>query len=106
MGLRKEVHTETVNTPVELRREEIVVERVAPGTPGAVPEDAFREGEIRVPLRQEEAVVQKTARVTGEVRLKKNVETETQNVQETVRKEEVHIEKEGEARVREDRTRK
>jgi uncharacterized protein (TIGR02271 family) len=104
--LRKEVHTETVNTPVTLRREEVIVERVAPGTPGAVPDDAFTEGEIRVPLKQEEAVVQKTAHVTGEVRLRKNVEHETQNVQETIRKEEVHVENEGQARVRDDRSTK
>ena len=101
--IRKEVHTETVNQPVELRREEVVVERVAPGTPGAVPEDAFKEGEIRVPLKEEEAVVQKTAKVTGEVRLRKEVETETKNIQETVRKEEVRVENEGDARVRDNK---
>ena len=98
--VRKEVRTETVNTPVDLKREEVIVERVAAGTPGAVPADAFEEGEIRIPLKQEEAVVQKTATVTGEVRLKKNVEHDAKNVQETVRKEEVRVENEGAARVR------
>jgi uncharacterized protein (TIGR02271 family) len=101
--LRKVVHTETVNQPVELKREEVVVERVAAGTPGAVPENAFQEGTIEVPLKREEAVVEKTAHVTGEVRLKKNVAHDTQNVHETVRKEEVRVENEGNARIETDR---
>lgn len=101
--LRKVVHTEVVNQPVELKREEVIVERVTAGTPGAVPADAFQEGTIEVPLKREEAVVEKTAQVTGEVRLKKNVEHETQNVQETVRKEEVRVENEGSARIQTDR---
>jgi uncharacterized protein (TIGR02271 family) len=98
--IRKEVHTEVVNQPVELKREEVIVERVAPGTPGSVPADAFEAGEIRIPVRKEEAVVQKTATVTGEVRLHKHVEHETKNVQATVRKETVHVEEE--ERVRRD----
>ncbi len=102
--LRKVVRTETVNQPVQLKREEVVVERVAVGTPGAVPADAFQEGTISIPLMREEAVVEKTAHVTGEVRLKKNVETETQNIHETVRKEEVEVENEGSARITTDRT--
>jgi Domain of unknown function (DUF2382) len=42
--LRKVVHTEVVNQPVELRREEVIVERVVAGTPGSIPDDAFVEG--------------------------------------------------------------
>ncbi|MES2572622.1 MAG: YsnF/AvaK domain-containing protein, partial [Verrucomicrobiota bacterium] len=49
--IRKEVHTETVNTPVQLRREEVVVTRVPSGQ-GNVPSDAFTEGEVRIPLTQ------------------------------------------------------
>lgn len=37
--------------------------------------------------------------MTGEVRLRNNVEHDTQNVQETIRKEEVHVENEGQARI-------
>jgi len=101
--IRKEVHTETVNTPVQLRREEVIVERVASNHPDAVPADAFQEGEIRVPLSREEAVVEKTAHVTGEVRVNKTAHTDTKNVQETVRKEEVKVENQGEARIERDR---
>ena len=97
--LRKEVHTETVNVPVDLKREEIVVERVAAGQ-GTVPADAFTEGEIRIPTRREEAVVQKEAKIVGEVRVSKKTETARENIRETVRKEEVKIEEEGDAKKR------
>jgi uncharacterized protein (TIGR02271 family) len=96
--IRKEVRSETVNQPVDLRREEIVVERVEGG--GDAAEDAFREGEVRIPLKREEAVVEKTAKVTGEVKVRKAAETDTQQVSETIRKEDVKVEGEGEARIR------
>ncbi len=95
--IRKEVHTERVNTPVDLKREELVVERVKTGE-GNVPDDAFREGEVRIPLRKEEAVVQKEAKVVGEVRVGKKQETERQNISETVRKEEVKVDEKGDMR--------
>ena len=96
VNLRKEVRTETVNVPVDLKREEVVVERVAAGQ-GTVPDDAFREGEIRIPTKREEAVVQKEAKVVGEVRVSKNEKTDRQNVSETVRKEEVKVDRQGES---------
>jgi len=94
--VRKVVKTETVNQPVELRREEAVIERVAPTTQ-EVPRDAFQGKEINVPLKREEAVVEKTAHVTGEVKVTKGEKKETQNVQEQLRKEDVVVEKEGSA---------
>lgn len=90
--LRKEVHTETVNVPVNLKREEIVVERVAAGE-GSVPDDAFTEGEIRIPTMREEAVVEKTAKVVGEVKVSKKTETDQEVVSESVRKEEVKVDR-------------
>jgi len=93
--VRKEVHTETVQVPVELKREDIVVERF-PAEAVTVPEDAFREGEVRIPLKHEEPVVRKTARVVGEVEVRKREETEHRDVSETVRKEDVRVEHEEE----------
>lgn len=90
--IRKEVRTETVDTPVDLKREELVIERTDK-TGGTVPGDAFSEGEIRIPLTKEEAVVQKEAKVVGEVKVGKREETERQNLSETVRKEEVKIDR-------------
>ncbi len=72
-----------------------MVERVEAGE-GNVPEDAFREGEVRIPLKEEEAVIQKEAKVVGEVRVGKKEETRRENVSETVRKEDVKVDQEGE----------
>jgi uncharacterized protein (TIGR02271 family) len=89
--LRKIVRTETVQQPVELKREEIVIERVpASGTQPA--ETSFEAQDIFIPLRREEPVVQKEARVKEEVRVGKKVETERQTISEQVRKEDVEIE--------------
>ena len=101
--LRKTVHTEQVNVPVELRREDVTIERVAAGDVREVnAADAFQEGTIEVNLTREEAVVSKEAHVTGAVRLKKTAETETQQVSETVRKEDVEVLRDGQTDVKRD----
>jgi len=94
--LRKVIRTETVNQPVELSREEIVVERV-PGSQAAGSQAGaeFKEEDIYIPLRREEAVVQKESRVREEVRVSKRAETERQNVSEQVRKEDIDIQRSG-----------
>lgn len=91
--LRKVIRTEVVNQPVELKREEIVVERVPAGEASAT--EDFSEDEIYVPLRREEAVVQKEARVREEVRVGKREQREQETVSETVRSEDVEVEQEG-----------
>ncbi len=87
--LRKVVRTEHQEVPVELRRENVQVERTS--ATGDVPDDAFREEEIDVPVMREEAVVSKQARVTGAVELDKTTETETQTVGGDVRSEDVEV---------------
>ena len=106
--LHKTVHTEQVNVPVELRREDVTVERVAAGDVRAVnPADAFKEETIDVPLTREEAVVSKEAHVTGAVRVKKTAQTETQQVSEQVRKEDVEVVRDGQTEAgREDRAKR
>jgi len=92
--IRKDVVTEQVNVPVELRREEVHVERVdVKDRPVAVGEtaNAFEEATIRVPVRGEQAVVDKQAIVTGEVVIDREQTTERQNVTDTIRKERVDV---------------
>jgi uncharacterized protein (TIGR02271 family) len=96
--LRKVVRTEQEEVPVELRREEVDIERV-PATGADVPSDAFQEREIDVPVTREEPVVGKEARVTGEVRVGKDVETEQRTVGGQVRREDVEIDKDTDAEV-------
>jgi len=93
--LRKIVRTETVNQPVELQREEIVVERVPVSGEAStsVGDEKFADEEIFIPLRREEAVVEKAVRTTEEVRVGKRTESDQRNVQETVRREDVEIDK-------------
>lgn len=101
--LRKTVHTEQVNVPVELRHEDVTIERVAAGDVRNVnAADAFKEDTIEVNLTREEAVVSKESHVTGAVRLHKTSETETQNVSETVRKEDVEVLRDGKTEVKRD----
>lgn len=92
--LRKIVRTETVNQPVELQREEIVIERVpAKDRAPSRTDVAFREEEIYIPLRREEPVVEKTTRTTEEIRVGKKRETEQREISETVRREDVDIQR-------------
>jgi len=107
--VRKIVRTETVQVPVELRREEIVIERIpadeanacianqaAPALASGAPHGnggATGDEEIFIPLMREEPVVEKERHVTEEVHLTKQMKTEHQTVSDQVRKEEVHIEK-------------
>lgn len=94
VGIRKEVETEQVNIPVELRHEEVHINRVdvpdRPVRPGDAP-DAFQPGTIRVPIRGEEAVAHKEAYVTGEVVIDRDVVTERETISDTVRHERVDI---------------
>jgi len=94
VDVRKTVETEQVNIPVELRHEEVSVNRVdVPDRPVAAGDmaNAFEGGTIRVPVRGEEAFVTKEAVVTGEVVINREVETERQTVSDTIRKERVDV---------------
>jgi len=92
--LRKVVHTEHQEVPVELRREEVQIERV-PASGGTDDGSAFQEQEIDVPVSREEAVVGTQARATEQVRLNKTVSTDTENVGGDVRREEVETDDSG-----------
>jgi len=94
VDIRKSVETEQVNIPVELRHEEVNVNEVdVRNRPVAAADldNAFQEGTIRVPVRGEEALVQKEAFVTGEVVIDREMKTERQTVSDTVRKEHVNV---------------
>jgi uncharacterized protein (TIGR02271 family) len=82
-------------------REEVEVER-RPITEGQEGQAAELKGdEIRVPLMEEEVVVEKRPVTKEEVVIRKHAVEETENVEADVRKERVDISKQGE-RVREE----
>jgi len=91
------VRSYVVETPVEesvrLRDETINVDRRRVDRPAAdVTADAFRERTIELTETDEEAVVAKTARVTEEVVISKDVTERTERVSDTVRRTEVDVE--------------
>jgi uncharacterized protein (TIGR02271 family) len=97
--IRKIVNTQTTNVPMQLRREEIVIERVQPGERAAVDRGEiapFREGEMVIELNREVPVTQKEVVVTEIIRAGKRVETEQQNVGGEIRTERVEIVRSGE----------
>jgi uncharacterized protein (TIGR02271 family) len=99
--LRKEVVTEQRNVEVPVTREEVVIERhAAEGDEPA--EGAIGEGEeVRIPLMEEEVRVEKTPVVREEVSVRKRQVQDSEQVSETVRREEARIESRGDARMTE-----
>jgi uncharacterized protein (TIGR02271 family) len=92
--LRKEVVQEQETVPVNLRHEEVTVERVAVSGQAVDPaalRDAFQGEDITVPVMGEEAVVGTQTREVEEVRLHKGATQEQQQVTGTVRKERVTV---------------
>lgn len=106
VAIGKRVETETARVAVPIEKERVVVERVTPTdagkavAPGSV---NFGEGEVaRVETYEETPDIYKEAFVREEVRVKKEVDQETVEAQETLRREELDIDAEG--RNVEDRT--
>jgi len=95
--VRKEVHTDhkTVTVPVE--REEVVIER-RPAS-GAAAGDVRAE-EIRIPTKEERVNVSKETVVKEEVNVSKRKVQGTETVGEDVRREELVVESDGKAKVR------
>jgi uncharacterized protein (TIGR02271 family) len=88
--LRKVIRTEHQEVPVELRREEIEIERL-PASGNDLGDAAFQEQEINVSAMREEPVVGKQVRAKEDVRLTKTVETGTESVGADVRREDVTV---------------
>jgi uncharacterized protein (TIGR02271 family) len=94
--VRKEVVTENQNVEVPVNREELVIERT-PVEGREADTGTFETGEkeIRVPLTQEQVRVEKKPVVTEELRVGKRQVQDTKKVADSVRHEEVRVEKEG-----------
>ena len=93
--LHKTITTEQVNVPVELKREDIVIERVPGHEVESTGKDAFQEEHIAVPLSREEPIVEKETRVTGAVRVRKTEGVENEPIRESVRREDLDIDESG-----------
>lgn len=92
--IHKDVVTEQQSVTVPLEQERVTVERAAIAIAEQDDVDlagAFQERDIDIPVMGEVAVVSKEVRATEEVRLRKDVVTEHQQVSDTVRKERVTV---------------
>jgi len=96
--VRKHVVTEEVTLTVQLRREELVIDRapIAEGAPGLSAPSEFPlaedGGEVEFVLHAEEPVVTKKIVAVERVRLNRETTTEDRHVTDTVRKERVDVE--------------
>jgi uncharacterized protein (TIGR02271 family) len=90
--VRKRVETDQERIEVPTRREEVSVDRV-PINEETTPAQMGEE-EVSVPLTEEEVVVEKRPVAKEEVRLRKDVVSDTEVVEEDIRKEEVDVDDE------------
>ena len=92
--VHKYVDTEMIEETLRLREEHIDVDRRAVDREATAEDlaDAFTEDEVELVERAEEAVVEKTARVTGEVAVGKDVNVREETVGGEVRKTRVEVE--------------
>ncbi len=98
VGLRKEVVTEQQTMDVPVTHEEVYIERRP--VSGEVSDTPIGEGETyRIPVSEEQVNVSKQTVQTGEVSIGKRQVQETQQVSDTLRREEAHIEREGDVNV-------
>jgi len=99
--LSKEVVEEERTMDVPVTREEVTIERQAVDRrPSDKPIDTTETETIRVPVREEQVELEKQAVVYEEVGVGKRVTQETQQVSDTVRREELRMDKEGDVEVR------
>ena len=95
----KHIETETARVAVPIEKERVVIERVTPTGSDAVVDSTelkFQEGEVaRIEVYEETPEIHKEAFVREEVRVKKIVEHETVEAQDTIRREELDVKTEG-----------
>jgi uncharacterized protein (TIGR02271 family) len=102
--IRKDVTTEHKTVDVPVTREEVVIEHHPVSGQRATSGD-FSSGsqEIHIPVKEEHVHVEKEAVVTDEVSIGKRKVQGTEHVDETLRKEKIKIEKQGDVNVRDER---
>lgn len=93
--LRKEVHTTTQTIEVPVTREEIVIERVPVSGEQVAGNASFDEQEIRIPLTEERAYVDKQAVLREEVHVGKREVADTESFNEQVRSEDLAVDRGG-----------
>lgn len=102
VNLRKEVveHEQSINVPVT--REEVVIEKKAVQDE-ATGEPIGQDETIRIPVTEERVEVSKRPVVTGEVDIHKRQVQDTENVRDTLKKEEARLDQTGNPTIKGDK---
>lgn len=108
VAVGKHIETQTARVTVPLKKERVLIERVPPTEAGTVVDPKavkFQEGEVtRIELYEETPEIRKEAFVREEVRVKKVVDRQTVEAQDTIRREQLDIDTIGELNVDETST--
>jgi uncharacterized protein (TIGR02271 family) len=100
--VKKRVETEKVRQPVTLRREEVDIERRPVSGTAASGDVEINAQEIRVPVTEEEVVVEKRPVVKEEVIISKHAVQDEETVEADVRSERIDVERHGDVRANAD----
>jgi len=100
--VRKEVETRHVRENVPTTHDEVTVER-RPATGGMNAKARIEEDEVRIPLNEEELVVDKRVVPKEELVVKKHQVTENQTVEADLRREHGEVRRDGEIETKKDR---
>ena len=98
VDIRKTVETRHVSEKVPLMHEEVTIERQPVSARSGTDPDGISEGEIRIPLMAEEAVIEKRAVAKEEIVIKKTMVAGEQTVEADLQRERVDIKRDGEQR--------
>lgn len=98
--VHKEVHTEHRTVDVPVSKEEVVVER-GPAT-GRDVSDLDEGEELRIPVTEEEVRVEKEPVAKEEVHVRKRTARDVRKVGDTVRREDIQVEGEGDVDIRDE----
>lgn len=102
--VHKDVKTEKKTVTVPVTKEEIHVERV-PGSQAAPPSSAtFKEGDVSIPVYEEEIEIKKRPVIREEVRVSKTSHEEHRAASADTRREEVSVDSEGKVEKLDDRS--
>jgi uncharacterized protein (TIGR02271 family) len=95
MSIRKRVETRHVAEPVSTSHEEVTIERRPVANADSAPGADIGEDEIRIPVYEDEIVVDKRRVLKEEIVVKKNEVHDTQTVEADLRKEKIDVDESG-----------
>lgn len=97
VAIGKVVETETAHVTVPIEKERVVIERTTPGqvVAGGDMSDAFHDEAVRMEVYEETPDIRKETILREEVTVRKEIDRATVTADETLRREELNIDKDG-----------